>query len=221
MGATQINAGLVIPLNEAGDGTTASGFRHALAVLLQQSSPGVPTPGRLGPAHMYPYGRPDMSYSVSAGGAVLTRSSQGAYIVGTDQWTYVSTANADGINPRWDRVYVHQPDPALDGPAVDVRAVVAVAIGQPGASPTLPSIPDGALELGRFLVPANATRTDGITPTNVAPEVGLNFGVIPLSQGGTGATTPQGARQAIGIRSGTGNPNNNVGTDGDIYFKVL
>lgn len=221
MGTTPINAGLVIPLNEAGDGTTPSGFRSALAVLLQQSAPGVPVPGRLGSTHFVVAGRSDMSYSVSAGGVVLTRSSQGAYVVGTHKNSVVTTDNSNGINPRIDRVYIHQPDPALDGSAVDVRAVIGVASSLPAASPSVPAIPQGALELARFLVPADATRTESLTPTNVPGVVGLNVGVIPVNQGGTGATTPQGARQAIGITSGSGDPSNNTGTDGDIYFKVI
>lgn len=221
MGKTPINAGLVIDVNQAGDGTTASGFRHALAVLLQQSSPGVPIPGRLGATHFVVQGQPDMSYLVSAGGVVLTRSSQGAYIVGRHQDTVVATDNTNGVNPRIDRVYVHQPDPAFDGPNVDVRAVIGVASGEPASSPSLPPIPTGALELARYLVPANATRTEALASTNVPPVVGLNFGTVPVNQGGTGASTPAGARQALGITSGQAAPSNAAGTDGDIYFQIL
>lgn len=221
MGTTPINAGLVIQLNEAGDGTTAVGFRRAISVLLQQDEPGVAKPGRLGQNHFVVTGRADMSYGVSPGGVVLTRSSQGAYIVPLHQDITVSTGNTNGINPRIDRVYVHQPDPALDGPAVDVQAIVGVASSAPAASPEVPTIPAGALELARYLVPANATRTELLTPTNIPGVVGLNVGVIPVNQGGTGASTPAGARQAIGITSGNADPSNAIGTDGDIYFKVL
>ena len=221
MGTTPINAGLVIDLNQAGDGTTASGFRHALAVLLQQSAPGVPVPGRLGSAHFVVQGQPDMSYVVSGGGVVLTRSSQGAYVVGIDRDTAVSTGPSNGVNPRIDRVYVHQPDPALDGPAIDVRAFIGVASSDPASQPQVPPIPVGALELARYLMPASATHTEALVPTNVAPVVGLNFGTVPVNQGGTGASTPAGARQALGITSGQAAPSNNIGTDGDIYFQIL
>lgn len=209
MGSVPINAGIVIPLNAAGDGTTAAGFRHALATLLQQSSPGVATPGRLGANHFVVSGRSDMAYNVSAGGVVLTRSAEGAegaYLVGIHKDVVVATSSTDGINPRYDRVYVHQPDPALDGTAVDVRAVVAVASGNPAASPTLPPIPAGALELARLLVPATATRTESIAVTKVPDVVGLNVGIIPVNQGGTGASTPAAARRGLGLaqrQSGT------------------
>jgi len=221
MGTTPINAGLVIQLNSGGDGTTAVGFRRALATLLQQSSPGVPVPGRLGPEHFKVTGRSDMSYGVSAGGVVLTRSTQGAYIVPLHQAVVVATGQSNGINPRIDRIYIHQPDPALDGPGVDVSAVIGVASSLPAASPQLPSIPTGALELARTLVPADATRTELLTFSNVPGVVGLNVGVIPVNAGGTGASTPAGARAALGLTSGNNDANNAAGTDGDIYLRIV
>lgn len=43
----------------------------------------------------------------------------------------------------------------------------------------------------------------------------------PVNRGGTGATTKSGARTNLGITSGTANPNNSSGDNGDIYLKIV
>jgi len=53
-----VPAGLVIDLNADELGTTATGFRRALATLFKQSTPGVAVPGRLGPASFVVTGAP-------------------------------------------------------------------------------------------------------------------------------------------------------------------
>lgn len=47
----------------------------------------------------------------------------------------------------------------------------------------------------------------------------LRSRVWPVLLGGTGATTPIGARSNLGITHGSENPSG--GSDGDIYFKIL
>ena len=42
--------------------------------------------------------------------------------------------------------------------------------------------------------------------------------VQPLNKGGTGSKTKSGARENLGITSGTASPTG--GSDGDIYFKI-
>ncbi|GEB46948.1 hypothetical protein MTE01_28930 [Microbacterium testaceum] len=50
---------------------------------------------------------------------------------------------------------------------------------------------------------------------------GLLPAVLGIADGGTGAQTTAGARNNLGIRSGTAAPNNADGVDGDIYFQVI
>lgn len=56
----------------------------------------------------------------------------------------------------------------------------------------------------------------------VAQVKNLILSVWPVNKGGTGATTMQGARANLGIRSGTGPANdaNGGATDGNIYFRI-
>lgn len=212
MGTTYINPGLAIDRNAALEGTTALGIRRALATLFVQSAPGVPVAGRLGADNFAVTGRADMGYNVTGGGAVLTRPTQGVYVVASHEPIVVTTDAASGVNPRIDRVYLHQYDPVIDGSSVDVRAHVAVAVGTPNAVPSLPLIPAGALELARYAIPAGATRTDVLTATDIAPVTGLATG---------GAVSKAGARTAAGISSGVGAPSNSFGDPGDIYFEIL
>lgn len=175
-----VAAGLIIDLNAEDEGTTAIGFRRALAVLFRQSSPGVAAPGRLGADHLaVSASSSDMTYTVSGGGIVLVRSSTGgAYLVGVPAATVVPAAIGDSVNPRYDRIYAKQPDPVLDGAGVDVGFIIDVVSGVPAGSPNVPALPAGAYELARKLVPAGATNTAaGGAFTNVAPTTGLNLGV--------------------------------------------
>lgn len=212
MGTTYINPGLAINKNSAGDGTPALAFRIILATWFQQSAPGVPMPGRLAADQFAVTGKANMSFDVTGGGAILTRPGQGAYPVAANATVNVTTDAANGTNPRIDRIYLFQPDPVIDGATTDVRAYVTVAVGAPAATPTLPTIPVGALELARVTIPANATRTDNLTLTNIAPVTGLSVG------------TPSGkaaARAAAGISSGTAAPDNGMGDPGDIYLQKI
>lgn len=237
-----VAAGLVVDLNTTNQGTTAQGFRRALAVLFRQTAPGVASPGRLGSDHFVVSGSASaMEYGVSGGGLVLVRSTaNGAYLVGVPDAQTVPTDPADGVNPRIDRIYARQPDPLLDGSAVDVSFVIDVAVGAAAASPVLPALPAGALELGRKLIAAGAVNTQaGAAFTDPAPVTGLNVGVLdasqipslpaskigtgllPVERGGTGGGSRTAARTGLGITSGSAAPNNADGQDGDIYFQIL
>lgn len=222
MGTTYINPGLTVDRNTADEGTTALAFRRVLGTLVKQSAPGVPIAGRFGVDNFALTGKTNMSWDVTGGGAVLTRTGQGAYLVASHQTINVTTNAADGVNPRIDRIYLHQLDPTIDSASSDVRAYVSVAVGTPAATPTLPSIPTGALELGRAFIPAGATRTDNIALTDIAPVTGLSVGgILAVAGGGTGGSTKATARANLGITSGTGVPSNAMGDDGDIYFQIL
>lgn len=154
-----INTGLAINTGVPGDRTTAGGFRRALGALFRGVTQGTPTAGILrgpGTPLEVTLSGAGMQYGVSAGYAVTTRTGQGAYLVGTVTDVVVATAAADGTNPRIDRIYIVQPDPELSESGV---ARIDVVNGTPGASPTLPALPTGALELGRVIVPAGASNT--------------------------------------------------------------
>ncbi|MGW9345582.1 hypothetical protein ACWGR3_28935 [Streptomyces albidoflavus] len=237
-----VTTGLVIDLNDSDEGTTSVGFRRALAVLFKQSSPGVATPGRLGADHFVVSGAPSsMEYTVSAGGLVLVRSSSnGAYLVGMPTAVTFDTDPSDGVNPRIDRIYAKQPDPPLDGSAVDTEFIIDVVCGAPAASPLLPALPAGAFELARKVIAAGAANTQaGAGFTDIAAVTGLNLGVIdaaqipdlpaskitsgqlPISRGGTGASSKATARTNFGFLSGTAAPGSGLGDDGDTYDQII
>lgn len=181
MATIKVPAGVGIDLNAEGEGTSALGHRRALGALLKQASPGVPAPGRLGPDHFVVTGSPSaMEYRVSAGGLGIVRNpSNGVYLVGMPTAATVATDPSSGVNPRIDRIYALQPDPTFDGDDVDTELVLGVAVGAPAASPLLPALPSGAMELARKLVAAGATDTQsGAAFTNAAPVTGLN---VPLT----------------------------------------
>jgi hypothetical protein len=198
-----VPAGFVVDLNTETEGTTSIGIRRALATLFRQAAPGVAEPGRLADNHFVVAGSASgMEYTVTGGGVVLVRdSTNGAYLVGMPSTVTVDTDASSGVNPRIDRVYVRQPDPALDGAGVDVQFTIDVAIGEPAASPAVPAIPSGALELARKVIAAGATNTtSGAAFTNIAPVTGLNFGGnVPISLGGTGASTEIAALNNLGL----------------------
>lgn len=169
-------AGFTIDRNEDGDGTTAIGIRRALAVMLEQVSPGVAKPGRFGDGHFYVSGTNGWAYTVTGGGLVIVRTETGgAYVVGMPSGVTVPTTPADGINPRYDVIYAVQPDPAVDGVDVDVDFRVDVAHGAAAATPVAPSIPAGAVVLARKIVSPGDTGTNaGSAITDRLAVTGLN-----------------------------------------------
>lgn len=92
-----------------------------------------------------------------------------------------------------------------------------MAIGDDAAAAGYPLVPNvgeegkvryGARELNR-------------TRDFVAQVRNLILAVWPVTRGGTGGSTKPTARAGLGITSGTAVPANNVGEDGDIFFKTL
>ncbi len=91
------------------------------------------------------------------------------------------------------------------------------------------AIGDEAAEAGMELVP-NAgedgrvrwgAREINRTRDYIAQVVASVLNVWPVQNGGTGSSDAGGARTNLGIRSGTTNPANSLGSDGDIYFKIV
>jgi hypothetical protein len=94
-----------------------------------------------------------------------------------------------------------------------------MAIGDEAAAAGLPLVPDsgvgGEVNLGAQEI--NRTR-DFISETRA-----MILPVWPVSDGGTGGTTPHGARMGIGIFNGTAAPSDSVANnvDGSIYFQIV
>lgn len=181
-----IPTGLAINSAVEADRTPPSSFRRILATLFKQSAPGAPDTGIIAgpgtPLDVAENGAA-MQYEVSAGYAITSRAGQGAYIVGTPTAVSVPTSVGHGTYARYDRIYIVQPDPELSEAGV---ARIDVVQGVAAASPTLPALPTGALELGRKLVPAGAANTgtdEGSAPgiTNKAPTTSLRVSYTQLT----------------------------------------
>ena len=90
-----------------------------------------------------------------------------------------------------------------------------MAIGDDANSENYPLVPDTG-ENGKVRFGA---REINRTRDLVAQVKKLILTTWPVNRGGTGATTPSGARTNLGIRSGPDEPSG--GVDGDIYFKIV
>lgn len=169
-----IPTGLAISTPVPGDRTTPGGFRRALGALFGQSAIGTVTPGILpgpGTPLTVTTSASAMTYTVSAGFAVTSRTGQGAYIVGTTSNIVLTAPAANATNPRIDIIYIFQPDPELADAGV---ARIDILSGSPAGSPVAPTLSAGMLELGRKLVPAGAANTStGTAITNRPAYVGL------------------------------------------------
>lgn len=174
-----ILTGLAINSDEDSERTPPISFRQILATLFEQTAAGVPVPGII-PAPGTPLlvsGKPSaMEYLVKAGWAVTTRTGQGAYIVGSLTDITLTATPAHATLNRIDRIYIVQPDPELTESGL---ARIDVATGTPSGSPVAPSIPAGALELGRKSITSGSTNTQQGSPySNLAPFTRLNLGPI-------------------------------------------
>lgn len=160
--------GLFVARDAGGNGTTPKGARTALAGLLAKNADGTVKVGVLadgqGPVVT---GAAGMSYSVRKHVAVTKASeANGPVLVPNDGTVSVSTDPAPGSNSRIDVVYVWQRLVSGDGGSeTTVAPVIDVAKGAASATPAVPAIPTGALELARATVPSGTTATSGLTFT--------------------------------------------------------
>lgn len=92
-----------------------------------------------------------------------------------------------------------------------------MAVGDEATAAGYPLVPDTGEE-GRVRWGA---REINRTRDLVAAVASLILQVWTIERGGTGANTKSGARTNFGITSGTANPNNANGENGDIYFKIV
>lgn len=183
-------AGLFVARDAGGNGTTAKGARLALAGLLAKNSDGTVKVGVLadgqGPVVT---GAAGMSYNVRKHVAVTKASeANGPVLVPNDGTVSVTTDPAPGSNSRIDVIYVLQPLVTGDGgSSSSVAPIIDVAKGAVAASPSVPAIPSGALELARVTVPSGTTATSGLTFTQgpfTYP------GGVPSVRGSVGSAAP-------------------------------
>lgn len=94
-----------------------------------------------------------LTATVGGGQLVITPQvgSNGSYLVGMTATNLAITAQ-DATYARIDRVIARIRDNSIDGGGLN-RAEVAIVTGVPSASPALPAIPGGALELAQLQVP--------------------------------------------------------------------
>lgn len=163
-----VQPGLFVARAPGGNGTTPTGARQALAGLLAKNADGTVRTGvladGLGPVVT---GTAGMSYTVRKHVAVTKASeANGPVLVPNDGAVTVSTTPSPGSNSRIDVVYVLQRLVTGDGGSESTNApIIDVAQGSVSATPSKPSIPTGATELGSFVVTSGATATSALAYT--------------------------------------------------------
>lgn len=104
------------------------------------------------------------SYNVAAGHLVTKRAAgDGVILFANDGPVAFPTIAAPGTGSRWDVLWVRHND--VDRADADSAVTFGVTNGVPTGSPVVPTIPNGAFELGRALVPSGASDTSSLTIT--------------------------------------------------------
>lgn len=104
-------------------------------------------------------GRTNLSYAVSAGCAVVSRSDSDGYVEAYWEGGNTPAVSAgDPSNPRIDAIWIKANDKQQGDD--DNLVEVGVAQGTPAASPVTPAVPTGALIISKMRVPASATSTN-------------------------------------------------------------
>lgn len=107
-------------------------------------------------------GTSGLTYSVSAGVAVVSRSAADGYAEAYFEGGSTPAVSAgDPSNPRVDLVWIKANDIQQGDP--DNRVHIGVTQGTPSSSPASPSCPSGCIEIARMMVPAGATSTSSAT----------------------------------------------------------
>lgn len=103
-------------------------------------------------------GRSDLTYSVAAGCAVVSRSeTDGCSEAYWEGGQTPAVSAGDPANPRVDVVWIKANDKQQGDD--DNRVHVGVTEGTPSPSPSAPSAPAGCTVLAEYIMPANATST--------------------------------------------------------------
>ncbi|QAB18798.1 hypothetical protein Leucomu_13550 [Leucobacter muris] len=159
-------------------GQSVTDTRLTNAALVVRDAAGVPRPGVVfdSPARIVSP-TASMAYLVRDLRAVTMRTPGGVEFVANDGAVTVPTTAAPASNSRIDIVYMRARFTAnADGsstPEFGVRQ------GTPAVNPVDPSLPVGALELARFVVPA------GVTSTQAAGVAGVDIAPFTCAAGGT------------------------------------
>lgn len=115
-----------------------------------------------------------LTYNVSAGNAVLSRSDSDGYTEAYwEGGTTGAVSTGDPSNPRIDTVWLKAYDAQQGDP--DNRVHVGVTQGTPSSSPVAPSAPSGCLAIARMRMPAGATSTSSAQQTT-ARDYAIPFG---------------------------------------------
>lgn len=137
---------------------------------------------------------PNTQVTIGAGQMILARGGQGYYLMTLIQDQTVTLANADGANPRWDRVFLKGYDKeAFPGDAVH-GPYIGVVYGDPAGSPSLPALPTDAFELARIL--RSAGSNGDLIGSGTAPITDMRVGTALT--GGTRILLPGDTLAAAG-----------------------
>lgn len=173
-----LSSGLGVASATASLRVDAIGHRRALALLLQQSAPGVAIPGCLGVNPVSGYAS-QMKYKIAKSGFVLTRTPDvGAVILPNPAAFDIATTSAPSTNPRIDSIIVRQP---LEDQGETGNAYIDVLQGTPAATPVAPTLPAGALLLANHKVKPGDIGTETSEGfTDLAPDVSLSALIAAL-----------------------------------------
>jgi hypothetical protein len=103
-----------------------------------------------------------LTWQVGEGVAAVSRGAADGLVLAYTPAATVQASAGPASGSRIDRLWVRQHDP--DQGDADNLVEVGVTEGTAAASPTAPSIPAGAQEIRRFLVPSGMTATTSATP---------------------------------------------------------
>lgn len=129
-------------------------------------------------------GRSDLTYSVAAGCAVVSRSeADGSCEAYWEGGQTPAVSAGDPANPRIDVVWIKAND--LQQGDDDNRVHVGVTEGTPSPSPSAPSAPAGCTVLAEYIMPANATSTSSAvlnSERGYAIPYGSTLGLLGFAQ---------------------------------------
>lgn len=164
-----------------GAATTALDTRKRDAVTLVPESSGDARIGVLATSSSIVTSDPStspMRVAVAKAGFATSRGAgDGVALWGNDGSVFV-TITKPGTNSWYVVVYAKHND-SSQGDAND-NAVIETVTGAAAASPSVPSVPTGALELARILVPSTATSSQsaGVVITNTYPMTAMRGGIV-------------------------------------------
>lgn len=162
---------------QSGDGAGVDPLTHRRIIRGRWSNTGIIT-------GLEVTGGSGLTYSVSAGNAVLSRSDSDGFTEA--YWEGGATpavSTGDPSNPRVDTIWLKAHDTQQGDP--DNRVHVGVTQGTPSSSPVAPPAPSGCLAVARMLVPAGATSTASAQQTSArdyAIPYGSTLGLLAYNQ---------------------------------------